>query len=91
MSVLLGGEQEGFRGLPTCSVMFSSEVQSGHESLRLYRLLLSALEDTAVNLRILFYKLPCKTCKKGLFFIRKKKKNQRVTKAKRVKRNQSVP
>lgn len=71
--------------------MFSSEVQSGHESLRLYRLLLSALEDTAVNLRILFYKLPCKTCKKGLFFIRKKKKNQRVTKAKRVKRNQSVP
>lgn len=90
MSVLLGGEQEGFRGLPTCSVMFSSEVQSGHESLRLYRLLLSALEDTAVNLRILFYKLPCKTCKKGLFFIRKKK-NQRVTKAKRVKRNQSVP
>lgn len=54
--------------------MFSSEVQSGHESLRLYRLLLSALEDTAVNLRILFYKLPCKTCKKGLFFIRKKKK-----------------
>lgn len=67
MSILLGGRAaRGFRGFPTCNVVFSIGVQSAaHRCLRVYRLLLSGLEDVVVSVCILFRNLHMQNMYKG--------------------------
>lgn len=63
------------RRLPTCKLIISDEVQLVHKSLRLYRLLISALEDIVVNPCIPFCNLHMQNLYKGCTSLEKNRES----------------